>query len=226
MNHTARSSKGRRGKSTQQTVLKHAEEILGELGYDGFSIQEVVARSGVSVGSIYHHFGNKHGLIEAIVQSFYQEGISELEAMAETAPSLEAGVHDFMQLSRKRFIKHRGLYRALVARASLDPESWRPMRKLREYYDAKAVSLLMPHLGDLDRDSGCYRIQLVMQDSIALMTHIAVFKSSPLKLDDDQLLQHLAHMAKETLRNESLIPPEHWISPFDDTGKLTPPIET
>lgn len=57
-----------RSKSTREKVLEAATELVVELGHENVSMKELVERSGVSNGSIFHHFGSKDGVLEAIFE--------------------------------------------------------------------------------------------------------------------------------------------------------------
>ena len=58
-------------------VIHAARKLFVEKGYHGVSIPEIVKTSGVSVGAIYLHFGNKENLAAAI----YQRTLEEFLAM-------------------------------------------------------------------------------------------------------------------------------------------------
>lgn len=58
------SSAGTRGR-----ILDAALRSFLEHGLAGASIEDVCARSGASVGSVYHHFGSKEGLAGAVFTS-------------------------------------------------------------------------------------------------------------------------------------------------------------
>ena len=75
-----------------QEILDAALECVAEKGYAATTIADVRARSGASVGSIYHHFGDKEGIASALyVESLrdYQEGLASLLA---GAPAAERGI--------------------------------------------------------------------------------------------------------------------------------------
>jgi AcrR family transcriptional regulator len=66
----ARSRRGRtnsRGDATREQILEAAVELLGEMGYAGLSISAVCDRADVAPTAIYWHFGNKAGLMEAVI---------------------------------------------------------------------------------------------------------------------------------------------------------------
>lgn len=59
-----------RSGETQKVLLDAAFEVFLEHGYAGASIAEVVERAGSSVGSLYHHFGDKSGLYRALWEAW------------------------------------------------------------------------------------------------------------------------------------------------------------
>ena len=63
---TVRPPKQRRSRESYERVLDAARALLEENGFEGLTVQEVAARSGVSVGAIYERFGNKETLLRAV----------------------------------------------------------------------------------------------------------------------------------------------------------------
>jgi AcrR family transcriptional regulator len=58
--------KQRRGEETRQRLLDAALAVHESVGTEGFTVQAVLAESGVSLGSLYHHFGSFDGLAAAL----------------------------------------------------------------------------------------------------------------------------------------------------------------
>ena len=54
----------------RKLLIEAAREALVEGGGE-FEMTEVSARAGVSEGLAYYHFGNKPGLLDAVVRDFY-----------------------------------------------------------------------------------------------------------------------------------------------------------
>lgn len=69
-------------------VMEAARSLFVEKGYHNVSIPQIVKKSGVSIGAIYHHFGNKEGLAQSVheqtLQSF-QDSFAERISAAENA---------------------------------------------------------------------------------------------------------------------------------------------
>ena len=57
-----------RGQATRAHLIDVATRLFAERGYDGTSIEAVLADSGVSRGSLYHHFRGKDALFWAVLE--------------------------------------------------------------------------------------------------------------------------------------------------------------
>lgn len=62
----ARSIRDRQKRLTEETVIVALAECVTESGSLDFSIAEIAERAGVSARTIYNHFGDRQGLIEAL----------------------------------------------------------------------------------------------------------------------------------------------------------------
>lgn len=56
----------RDGDATKKSILKTAEKLFSEKGYDGVSIRDISKKCGASGPLIFHHFKNKSGLYQAV----------------------------------------------------------------------------------------------------------------------------------------------------------------
>ena len=72
-----------RADATRQALLSAAQGVFADRGYADAGIAEIVERSGISVGSLYHHYGGKAGLYVAL----WEELTAEQEASAAQAVS-------------------------------------------------------------------------------------------------------------------------------------------
>jgi AcrR family transcriptional regulator len=57
-----------RGKTTRAQLVQDATRLFASRGYDGTSMEMVLAESGASRGSLYHHFKNKEALFLAVME--------------------------------------------------------------------------------------------------------------------------------------------------------------
>jgi AcrR family transcriptional regulator len=92
-----------RGAVTREHLLSVATALFAERGYEGTSIEAVLQESGVSRGSLYHHFKGKETLFEAVLEALETDvGRRTMEA-AVLAPSpagmLRAGCLAWVELA-------------------------------------------------------------------------------------------------------------------------------
>lgn len=57
-----------RSATTISRVLKVAEKHFATVGYEATSTEALVKEAGLTRGALYHHFGSKQGLFEAVVR--------------------------------------------------------------------------------------------------------------------------------------------------------------
>ena len=55
------------GRATRGQLIEVAAGLFAERGYEGTSIEAVLAAAGVSRGALYHHFANKEALFRAVI---------------------------------------------------------------------------------------------------------------------------------------------------------------
>lgn len=80
----------RRTEDPRQQVLDAVLVLFSERGYFATSIQDISRESAVSVGSIYHHFGDKEGIARTLYQSLSDQMSSRISWIS----AREGTVHD------------------------------------------------------------------------------------------------------------------------------------
>ena len=61
------------GEETKAALLAAARELFGGDGYAATSLEDVVARAGVTKGALYHHFKGKTDLFQAVYEQVKRE---------------------------------------------------------------------------------------------------------------------------------------------------------
>ncbi|MFH8755183.1 TetR/AcrR family transcriptional regulator [Streptomyces atroolivaceus] len=84
------SPKQHRGEVTSDLLLDAALRVFAESGEQGLTVNAVLQASGVSLGSLYHHFGSLDGLIGALSHRWLDRLLGELtRALQETGTARE-----------------------------------------------------------------------------------------------------------------------------------------
>ena len=69
----ARPSRAAQGASTRAALLGAARELFGSQGFALTSLEDVVARAGVTKGALYHHFSGKEELFADVYEQVQHE---------------------------------------------------------------------------------------------------------------------------------------------------------
>ena len=62
-------------------ILDVAEELFAEKGFDHASTNDIINRIGIARGTLYHHFGSKEEILDAIVMRMTQDAVRRAGAV-------------------------------------------------------------------------------------------------------------------------------------------------
>lgn len=88
-------------KSSKEVILDAAFELVEEVGYDGATIDAIIARAGIARGTFYYNFKSKEAVIVALARHKFRPLAERVEAKLESGASpldaLEVMVGQTMQ---------------------------------------------------------------------------------------------------------------------------------
>lgn len=67
----------------RETILEQALTLFSERGYDAVGVQEICDAAGITKPTLYHYFGSKRGLLEAILDCSFTKLKTRLAAAAD-----------------------------------------------------------------------------------------------------------------------------------------------
>ncbi|MEQ1977487.1 TetR/AcrR family transcriptional regulator [Xenorhabdus sp. SGI240] len=76
---------------TRITLLATARKIFGELGYANTSMDDLTAQANLTRGALYHHFGDKKGLLVAVVAQIDTEMDARLRDISDSTTDAWTG---------------------------------------------------------------------------------------------------------------------------------------
>lgn len=62
-------------------ILNVAEQLFAEKGFDNASTNDIIHKIGIARGTLYHHFGSKEEILDALVDRMTGQSISRAEAV-------------------------------------------------------------------------------------------------------------------------------------------------
>jgi AcrR family transcriptional regulator len=117
-----------RSEATRDALIEAARGLFTERGYEAVGTEEIVRAAGVTRGALYHHFGDKASLLDAVYERIEAESTervarivlgSELHSPLE---AMKAGVEAFLDECAKPELRQVALH---DAPAVLGWERWR-----------------------------------------------------------------------------------------------------
>ncbi|GAB6088537.1 TetR/AcrR family transcriptional regulator [Spirochaeta dissipatitropha] len=93
----------------RRRIMHEALRLFTDQGYDAVGVQLLCSTAGISKPTLYHYFGNKRGLLDAVIQDIHARWSSELQPALAYEGDLPG------TLSR--------IIRAVLELAASDPES-------------------------------------------------------------------------------------------------------
>jgi AcrR family transcriptional regulator len=92
-----------RSEATRDALIEAARPLFAERGYAAVGTEEIVRAAGVSRGALYHHFGGKRDLFEAVYERIEVELAQRIAGGAldagasEPLEAMRAGAEMFLQ---------------------------------------------------------------------------------------------------------------------------------
>jgi len=90
------------GGNARERILIAAGELFAEHGFDGVSVADIAAASGISTGLVYYHFKDKQSLYETSITEglklLEDAGMRALSGDAPAAEKIRGFVADYMAL--------------------------------------------------------------------------------------------------------------------------------
>lgn len=120
-----------------QQILRVTAELLEEVGFDALTTILIARRMGISVGTLYHYFPNKHAIMYAMAEQWLREverSLDEVDAWPLTDLALAAFVERLIERQLAVYRAQQGILHLVQAMFSI-PE----LRELDQRHDALVI---------------------------------------------------------------------------------------
>src|SRR3954449_3666082 len=123
-----RRTQTQRAETTREALLASARELFTERGYDDVGTEEIVRAAGVTRGALYHHYGDKASLLEAVYNRIEAESTERVARIVlgsdlhSPLAAMKAGVEAFLDECAKPELRQIALH---DAPAVLGWDRWR-----------------------------------------------------------------------------------------------------
>lgn len=189
-----------RGLIRRDRILDAATEVFMQSGYEAASLQEIVARAGGSLATLYRQFGNKEGLFQSMIERKSSRLLERLDLphMGGRDPGevLYSVGMNFLELILSPDVL--SLHRLLIAESSRNPRlreiflAMAPERSLRAVADYLQKQV---DAGRLQLDD-CYLAASQFLNMIKGDMHMRSLMGEPIELSDGERERIVNHALK------------------------------
>lgn len=130
------SPKQHRGEVTADLLLDAALRLFAEQGEQGLTVNAVTKASGVSLGSLYHHFGSLDGLFDALTERWLSRLLSELITAMQATRTARTGIRAIVR-THLTFVREHRDAALLLHSARTDQRNMIQARELRDSQEAR-----------------------------------------------------------------------------------------
>src|SRR3954454_5152794 len=74
---------------TRARLIAAAADLFARKGFHAVSAEAVADAADRTTGALYSHFGNKEGLLLALLESWHAQTLTEIEAELDTEPDVD-----------------------------------------------------------------------------------------------------------------------------------------
>ncbi|MFN7973366.1 MAG: TetR family transcriptional regulator [Acidobacteriota bacterium] len=145
----------RRSAPTRERLVAAARQLFGETGYAGTSTRAIASRAGCNVSLIKHYFGNKDGLLRAVLIEGVTTVGDELRALDASPEPATARIERFIGFMVEHFDRSGDLMR-IVDRQLLQKKE--PILEEARAIARTNMDLLAAILSDLRREHRLRRL--------------------------------------------------------------------
>jgi AcrR family transcriptional regulator len=189
--------------ATHEEILLAAVELFGERGFDAVGLADIAARVGIRPSTIVLHFGDKRGLLCAVLWRDLERLLAEAEKQKPKGTLLES----YRALAKRFFDFYAGrpaLSRVLLEASLLAPPPW-GQRFVAQAGRAHAVAARLAHAaverGELPRATDVVVLGATFLSFFyfALLSWVQGAHPEPLSFCERLLATHLAGLRGDTL---------------------------
>ncbi|MEE1751404.1 TetR/AcrR family transcriptional regulator [Streptomyces sp. SP18CS02] len=179
------SPKQQRGEVTADLLLDAALSLYAAEGERGVTVGAVTRASGVSMGSLYHHFGSVDGLVAALAHRWLSRLLGELVMSLQSARTARTGIRALVR-AYLTFVQEHRAAALLLHSSTADRYGMAQAKEVRDTQEARLSAFaqwIQPRV-----DSGeIAPLPMPLIESLALGPVVAVARRWLSGIDDVDL---------------------------------------
>ncbi len=190
-------AKQARSRAQAQRIIKAGLELLQDSNFEDLFVEQIAAKAGCSVGTLYTRFKNKEALLEVLAEVVRQEIVTELESglsqEIEKSTSLRELLEKVVAFLASVLREREMLLRAIVLRQLNTPGTIAPLQKTAVETSNVALEKAYHFQPDDLSDSEFERrFRIAFQMILGTIINMIVNRPGPIFLDSEGIERDLS----------------------------------
>jgi AcrR family transcriptional regulator len=170
----------------RENLLRCAQALFAARGYDAVGVQEIVDAAGVTKPTLYHYFGNKRGLLDALLEERFTGMLPRLRQAATQTHDVTMTLRQVAQVYFDFARQDTQFYRMQLSMQFASPDSEPAQAVARfgqeQYEVLEAMFARAAEMHGNMRGRQCaYAATLIGM----INTYVAIYLSGQIELTDD-----------------------------------------
>jgi AcrR family transcriptional regulator len=128
----------------RENIIAVGQRLIGARGFSAVGLNEILSAAGVPKGSFYHYFGSKDAFGVALLDSYFDEYLNDLDrTLAEPGLNMAQRLMNYWRIwqETQSFYDCQGKCLAIAARLELSAGSQMPLKPVssKGRYRSKAI---------------------------------------------------------------------------------------
>ena len=119
-----RATVGSKACTTRALLLDAAAKVIGEKGYSGATVDEIVEVAGVSKGTAFYHFKNKAEIAASMLEDGIGQLTDEFRSIIDAAPDGPHALEGMINAFATRIFENKQFGRFFVSELWRDGRAW------------------------------------------------------------------------------------------------------
>ena len=179
----------------KERIVNAARDLINRMGLEAVTTNRIARAAGVSVGTVYSYFEDKHHIFDAVSEQYHTDmfvwAVGQVEELSRQASCLQEAISGLVRIVQQIHAKEPGIHKEAVIQSLKEhkPESHAP--ELDKSFDRAAYDLLMKFGHEMeqpDPEAGYYLIGITVEEAI----HHMLIYGSP--VSEERVFTQLSRM--------------------------------
>lgn len=203
----ARMPKQKRGKLTRDKIIAAGERLFGERGFHGTDAKAIAKAAGVSTGSFYAYFNNKHELFVEVIKRNIERANSSMEMLLRSLQGRkmkgEGVLRKIIAETRKAHSISPDLHKEIMRMVYADAEVW-DMVYTNEKRNIRILTDILKDRRNELRVRDIEAAAFVLYSAVEDMMHRLLVGHG--QIEEEKILKELARMCHRYVFEETRKP--------------------